>query len=881
MFHMVSSRVDHQTAETSAKVWSQVSRGTDPTAAETLRQVGTVLDKIFKDPSPGRRNIHNHRREIAPPSKNAAYRSDMLISMVSSRADDTFMPIWVTCAESPLAVIDTVLSIYARRGRLPEPGEIVFCFPDSELDEIKLVFHRFLRAQSNGRGDYIFCVANVHALSYTAQMTLVKELRQLFDSEGLNEASILCFISGKPRQAILSSLSRHAVDLPPLEDKELKKACKDAFQVWCGRTETVQSAINGGGKTQRILCEVARAQRENDGLGFPLYQRVPIRESTTCAALVQTLNQLQNPNPQPRNAIHLDIAHIIPASTNTILFQLLLIGVVADRKNYCVYFRRKHDMYYIEIPNSASDRTRNLLRVCSLFPGHMELVTPENTQLVKPFLRIDRSMGDDMIWPEFTRINVPQYEELSTCCHMLRAYRDGKFDYGTDSFVPEFSPLLDEPVTGEDCFHLICEMCSYDSPVRGPGKNGPPSFLLFASFASFMSSLFKYLIPEHMGGAGHFIFNDSTVEIYPQLKSFKKTFCKLLIEVSKDFSLRSVPRNRQFGAAHKLARDSSGGGPPRRISVRRAGSAEVTRLRRHTAGPPPPAPPMLVREHSLEALDRFCGMRTWEDTEHPVVLFYVNHVGACQGIDIMALNKNYTSRFISGDLQRTLTDISNKELDFNKDWSKMKSEKGIEVLRKVEGGNYSLDIDVDGAPPMEPSYVLTIDNLLKMLSILLRMKYNLPVVIMGETGCGKSSLIRQLCAIIKMPLFVLNIHGGMSDHDVIVWLKNKIEVAKQRRRQIVCFLDEVNTCNSMGLFKEIICDRSLNGVQLPADLLVISACNPYRMRASNSETNQHLNAGLVYDAHQTAVGALLVMAERRVQCAYGMYIYFSCLVFFY
>ena len=146
MFHMVSSRVDHKTAQTAERAWLKADTQATLTAADTLRQIGTVLDQLFKD-RPSRKNIYNHRRQIPQPSKQAAYRSDMLISMGSSATDDTFMPVWVTCAESPLAVIDTVLSIYARRGRLPEPGEIVFCFPDSELDEIKLVFHRFLSAR--------------------------------------------------------------------------------------------------------------------------------------------------------------------------------------------------------------------------------------------------------------------------------------------------------------------------------------------------------------------------------------------------------------------------------------------------------------------------------------------------------------------------------------------------------------------------------------------------------------------------------------------------------------------------------------------------------------------------------------------------------------
>lgn len=44
-----------------------------------------------------------------------------------------------------------------------------------------------------------------------------------------------------------------------------------------------------------------------------------------------------------------------------------------------------------------------------------------------------------------------------------------------------------------------------------------------------------------------------------------------------------------------------------------------------------------------------------------------------------------------------------------------------------------------GLSALEAGYVLTVDNLLKMLSIQLRLRFDLPVIIMGETGCGKST----------------------------------------------------------------------------------------------------------------------------------------------
>jgi MoxR-like ATPase len=59
----------------------------------------------------------------------------------------------------------------------------------------------------------------------------------------------------------------------------------------------------------------------------------------------------------------------------------------------------------------------------------------------------------------------------------------------------------------------------------------------------------------------------------------------------------------------------------------------------------------------------------------------------------------------------------------------------------------------------------------KMLSIGLRLRYKMPVVIMGETGCGKSSLMRSMCTILSWRLYTLNIHGGMTDGDIIAWMQ--------------------------------------------------------------------------------------------------------------
>eukprot|EP00796_Vickermania_ingenoplastis_P001486 gene1486-875_t len=56
-----------------------------------------------------------------------------------------------------------------------------------------------------------------------------------------------------------------------------------------------------------------------------------------------------------------------------------------------------------------------------------------------------------------------------------------------------------------------------------------------------------------------------------------------------------------------------------------------------------------------------------------------------------------------------------------------------------------------------------------------------------------------------------------------------------REARICIFFDEFNTTSCMGLLKEIIQDRSLMGVPLPAHLVPIAACNPFRERLQGYE----------------------------------------------
>ena len=136
-------------------------------------------------------------------------------------------------------------------------------------------------------------------------------------------------------------------------------------------------------------------------------------------------------------------------------------------------------------------------------------------------------------------------------------------------------------------------------------------------------------------------------------------------------------------------------------------------------------------------------------------------------------------------------------------------------------------------------YVITNDNFKKMVLIVYRIKANVPVIIMGDTGCGKTALITKLNQIVnngKKTLEIINIHPGISDEMLCDQMEKKNEIAKKLKdEELWVFFDEMNTCLSMSLLTEIFINRTYNGNKIRDNIRLIGACNPYRKRKGNKE----------------------------------------------
>jgi MoxR-like ATPase len=127
----------------------------------------------------------------------------------------------------------------------------------------------------------------------------------------------------------------------------------------------------------------------------------------------------------------------------------------------------------------------------------------------------------------------------------------------------------------------------------------------------------------------------------------------------------------------------------------------------------------------------------------------------------------------------------------------------------------------------DPGYVLNIDNFIKMCLISYKMNANIPLVIQGEAGIGKTALLRHLIEhVYKYTFIPETINAGLTEQGLRekinnVEIKNlEIQSENTRQKQIktsnrdgkVCiFFDEFNTSPELGYFKELMMEHRFMG----------------------------------------------------------------------
>lgn len=253
--------------------------------------------------------------------------------------------------------------------------------------------------------------------------------------------------------------------------------------------------------------------------------------------------------------------------------------------------------------------------------------------------------------------------------------------------------------------------------------------------------------------------------------------------------------------------------------------------------------------------------KRWEAEPHPYIFFNDDHTSMTfigfhlrlndrRGVD--AINPS-TGKVIKENImtQELYRGLIHQRVPFNVDFDQLPRADKIEHLCSVLGIKWPTDPD--------ETYELTTDNILKMMAIHMRFRCGIPVIIMGETGCGKTRLIKFMCELRRCGaaaenMKLVKVHGGTTSriiHDKVVEAEALAKTNKENHEfDSVLFFDEANTTEAISSIKEIICDHSVQGKSLSTQtgLQIIAACNPYRKHTP--EMIERLEAsGLGYRVH--------------------------------
>lgn len=266
-----------------------------------------------------------------------------------------------------------------------------------------------------------------------------------------------------------------------------------------------------------------------------------------------------------------------------------------------------------------------------------------------------------------------------------------------------------------------------------------------------------------------------------------------------------------------------------------------------------------------EDLAPFRLRKRWESEPHPYIFFNDDHesmtfigfhlrINTENGVDAFdpssdrVIRKNImTKRLYNG--------LKHNKVPFNINFDDLPRSEKIERLCSVLGVKWPSDPD--------ETYQLTMDNILKMMAIHMRFRCGIPVIIMGETGCGKTRLIKFMCELQRSGnpagnMKLVKVHGGTTPDVIYAKVQEAESIASLNKTKhdldSVIFFDEANTTEAISCLKEVLCDNSVQGHKLKPQtgLQVIAACNPYR-KHSDAMIARLEGAGLGYivKANQT------------------------------
>ncbi|XP_047442557.1 E3 ubiquitin-protein ligase rnf213-alpha isoform X2 [Mugil cephalus] len=693
-------------------------------------------------------------------------------------------PNLIICPHNEILTSSICLYMTSDYEPLPSYDEVLLCTPTTSLEQVELFLRRCLTPGDIGQKIYTMLWAD--QLTYDVSCAMEKCFRKLH-SLYKNDYRLVIFCSSeKEHTYIPTAFSQYKKDIVPQESLE-------SIQKYLSRHYSLNSdhknAVYKGGHYVGIVAS------RRAGVGKSLYvQRLyeklekSVEQDTAfkkCIPLTEheiddhkVLQSLYDtPKQQDLKVFHFDVTSSVRKGLNEFLYKLFFLRYLMDSDGQMWHCSHKH-LYVIELLESTNDQPRYAPR-----SGQKE---------------------NFAFWDVFPKVFCRPPKEVMA----LEVERE------RDASMESDDPLMDDK-----CFRSEAYQRPYQYLTRFHNNETLQSFTydgVEGTHAKCLQILLIYcgIIDPSWAELHNFVWflnlqlKDCESSVFCQfelvgdiLNGFKNFVVEFMILMSKDFATPSLCITDQSPGRQQI---------------------DISGLNEKDLAP------FLIRKR-------------WESEPHPYIFFNDDHTSMTfigfhlklndqKGVD--AINP-LTGEVIKRNImtQELYQGLKLQKVPFNIDFDHLPRADKIEHLCSVLGITWPTDPD--------ETYELTTDNMLKMMAIHMRFRCGIPVIIMGETGCGKTRLIKFMselrrCGAQAENMKLVKVHGGTTSEMIYEKVKEAETLAKGNKEDYsfdsVLFFDEANTTEAISSIKEIICDKSVQGQQLDSKsgLQIIAACNPYR-----------------------------------------------------
>ncbi|XP_060586365.1 E3 ubiquitin-protein ligase rnf213-alpha-like [Ruditapes philippinarum] len=749
-------------------------------------------------------------------------------------------------------VLMTTLSIYMmdRDQPLPMSDEILLCTPNTTKDEVDIFWRR---AIFDG-GRKIHCLVNADMLDYdvseAAERCLEEYLLEVYHNKDLNyRLLVICGSDNEHKSTMASSLDKFKRqpllgNISYLREYLSNKLTVSQLTISGARPAAsvdhqrhsvcvIKSWRAGVGKTLYKNRRETDVSRLNKGSVNTETVSIPLQEKTINLHYVikRLLEHTAKPGEITARLFHIDVAHEVENGVDYLLFNLLLLGCLTDKTGF-VWRKSATDMYLIETTplmmqtaNRKGDNLQYVHPMLNILPD-LTCRSPQESLQIYSGEQFKDYKDSDQLFDE-KQFRSPVFQR--TFQYLLRLDQGRQLD-DVKPDNPEEDP--------QTCLQTLLRHCGQEDPS-------------WSELHQFVWFLNKQLVD--------FENNFVSATAAEDLPGFSKFVLRFLIQMSRDFSTRSLDIKKESSGVRLESRqynihleidigenesdiDDSDNDDEKEVND--SGESE---------------------NNNDSVLQAYQMRRTWESSPHPYLFFNSDRLSfPFLGFYIEKSSGNLidqqTGRVLErGIMTQNLYDfLVRNHAPIQENFDNLPRHEKIVKLCKCMG------LDMPHDP--DDTYELTTDNVKKIMAIYIRFRYDIPVIIMGETGCGKSRLVKFMCSLQQPPgvdmtnMILMKVHLGTTNKDIIRRVKQADKVAEANKYEYgdhvytVLFFDEANTTEAIGLIKEIICDKSMEGkkLKLCENLKIIAACNPYR-KHSEKVIKKLEQAGLGFhvDADET------------------------------